>query len=507
MYLGIDLGTSSVKLTLFDAGAGEIVASVVYPKTELPISSPQPGWAEQDPEMWWQQVLEAYNVLRREQSFDTKALKAIGIAYQMHGLVLVDKNLQVLRPSIIWCDSRAVETGNEAFQALGEDFSLTNLLNSPGNFTAAKLGWVKKNEPETYAKIYKFMLPGDFIAMRLSGRVTTTQTGLSEGVFWNFPQQEISSELLSYFGISQDLIPEIVPAIGAQVKISEKIAAQLGLNPNVKITYRAGDQPNNAFSLNVLNPGETAATAGTSGVIYAVTDRDAYDEKSRINTFLHVNNTPQLKRNGILICINGTAILYSWLKKLFNVGNGNLDYPQLNELASVSEAGAEGVHFYPFGNGAERVFENRIIGSHILNMDFNRHSAKHIVRSGLEGVIYALNLGFEMLKNLDVPQNTIRAGHTNLFLSETFRHIFVNVTGVKLELYQTDGAAGAARGAALGAGFFSDAAEAFSTLKRLEVIEPDSNQAAVYNELFRNWKKQGEFLLEQQNEPQLHALD
>jgi len=488
MYLGVDLGSSSIKLSLFDAKTGTILHSISYPKEELAIDAPQQGWAEQDPNMWWSNFLEAYALLTKSNGINTKDIQAIGISYQMHGLVLVDKELEVLRASIIWCDSRAVDIGNNAFQSIGESYCLPHLLNSTGNFTASKLAWVKQNEPEIYSKAYKFMLPGDYIAMRLSGKPTTTETGLSEGIFWDFKNQKVSNQVLDEYGISKDLIPEIVPAIGANLTIQQSVSEKLGLSNDVTITYRGGDQPNNAFSLNVLKPGETASTAGTSGVIYAVTDKNAFDKKSRINTFLHVNNTHESPRNGVLICINGTGILYNWLRRILNTGNGNIDYIHMNEMVDSVSPGSEGLVCLPFGNGAERIFENKLIGSHLLNMDFNRHHTSHLLRASVEGIVYALNLGFEMLKDLGIEQKTIRAGHANLFLSKSFREIFVNVTGIPLELYNTDGAAGAARGAALGAGFYATPEEAFESLEQIAVIEPDPDLVTKYKTLFVEWQ-------------------
>ena len=499
MYLGIDLGSSSLKLSLLDPEKGKVVASVTYPENEMRIDAPQPGWAEQNPNDWWNNFQKAFTLLSQKPEVDTKKIEGIGISYQMHGLVLVDENQDVLRPSIIWCDSRAVNIGNEAYKQLGPEYCQQHMLNSPGNFTASKLAWVKENEPKTFGKIHKFMLPGDFIAMKLSGKITTTETGLSEGVFWDFQEKQVNQKLLDYYGISPDFVADTVPAIAADITIHPDIADALGLNKDVKITYRAGDQPNNAFSLNVLEPGEIAATAGTSGVIYAVTDKNVFDQKSRINTFLHVNNNDEQSRNGILIINNGTGILYSWLKKILNTGKANLDYDLMNELADQADPGASGVHFFPFGNGAERVLENKILGAQLLNIDFNQHATKHIVRAGLEGIVYALNLGFEMLADMDVPAKAIRVGHANLFLSKTFRNIFTNVTNTTLELYDTDGAAGAARGAALGSGYYSSAEEAFAHLEKIDVIEPDPEMVALYEDLYGKWKANLDDLMQLSN--------
>lgn len=486
LFLGIDVGSSSVKTTVFDAARGVSLGQAGYPAQEQRIDAPQPGWAEQDPALWWAHFRRGFAEVVHAQDIDTRQIAGIGISYQMHGLVLVDAALQPLRKSIIWCDSRAVDTGAQAFAALGERACLTTLLNSPGNFTASKLKWVQDHEPDLYQRVHKFMLPGDYIAMRLSGTTTTTATGLSEGTLWNFPARRPARMLLDHYGIDPALMAEQVPAIGAQVPVDAAVAAELGLNPGVQVTYRAGDQPNNAFSLNVLHPGQIAATAGTSGVIYAVTDQDVYDDRSRINTFLHVNDTPAQKRNGILICVNGTGILYHWLKRLLSQ-TAPLSYPQLNALAGQAPIGADGVSFFPFGNGAERIFENRHLQAHLLNLDFNRHAAPHVIRAGMEGIVYALNLGFDILKTKNVAYHTIRAGHANLFLSRTFREIFANVTQCVVERYETDGAEGAARGAALGAGYYSTEAEAFATLKKTDTTEPDPAHVAAYTDAYAHW--------------------
>ena len=489
MFLGIDLGSSSIKLSLYDPLKGHTVGSISHPKIEMGITSPKSGWAEQNPEDWWEKFLEAYEILIKQKTIDTKLILGIGISYQMHGLVVVDKTKKLLRPSIIWCDSRAVDLGERAFRSIGQNHCLTHLLNSPGNFTASKLAWVKNNEPEIFDQIHKIMLPGDYFVMKLTGEITTTKSGLSEGVFWDYENECISEEVLNVYDISKELIPEIVPSIGSALKVQKELATKLGLNEDVKITYRAGDQPNNAFSLNVLNEGEIAATAGTSGVIYAVSNKKTYDIKSRINTFVHVNDAQNKPSNGVLICVNGTGILYSWLKKLLNTKNLHIDYAEMNEMVKSVPVGAEGLLCLPFGNGSERIFENKLIGSHLLNLDFNKHETGHMLRAAVEGIIYALNLGFEMLSDLNINRNTIRAGNANLFLSDIFKSIFANVTDTPLEIFNTDGANGAARGAALGFGIFETMEEAFDDLQLLEVIEPNSELCTIYKESFEGWKE------------------
>ncbi len=493
MYaLGLDIGSSSIKCAVFDCETGVSVAHGSYPAEEMAISSPYPGWAEQDPEMWWEYSVLLMKTLLSEHTIDPSAIKTIGISYQMHGLVLVDDNRKVLRPSIIWCDSRAVEIGNRAASALGADYTLQHLLNSPGNFTASKLKWVKDNEPDVFARISKAMLPGDFIAMKLTGDIVTTVSGLSEGIYWDFKENRVSSELLRHYGIDERMLPPILPTFSVQGTLSKKAAEQTGLAEGTTVAYRAGDQPNNAFSLNVLEPGEIAATAGTSGVVYGVIDKVNYDPQSRVNPFAHVNHQAAAPRLGVLLCINGTGILNSWLRR--NVAAG-LSYEEINALASGVAIGSDGVSIIPFGNGAERILANKNIGSHILGIDFNRHSRAQILRAAQEGIAFSFRYGIDIMKEMGMHISTIRAGKSNMFLSGIFRGTLANVTGATIELLETDGAEGAARGAAVGAGYFTSMAEAFASLKKVDEVQPEKNSIDATASAYDAWlKRLGTFL-------------
>jgi xylulokinase len=486
-FLGIDIGTSSIKVSVVDADTQQVVASAQYPDTENPIATPQEGWAEQDPAMWWSCTKHAFRRVVATGTFDPKAIAAIGIAYQMHGLVLLDRDHQVLRPSIIWCDSRAVQQGDRAFRSIGEKRALSRLLNSPGNFTAAKLGWVKENEPRTYGSIYKVMLPGDYLAAQLTGAITTTPSALSEGIFWNFQENTVSEDVLTAFGFPEAILPEIRPVFAEHGTLRSSVADELGLKAGIPVTYKAGDQPNNALSLSVLEPGEVAATAGTSGVVYAVTDQVAHDPKSRVNTFAHVNH--QLNgsnRLGILLCINGTGILNRWLRDQFGAG---LSYAELNQRAAAVPVGSEGVRVLPFGNGAERVLENRTLGSQISGLNFNTHTRDHLFRAGQEGIAFSFRYGLDIMAATGTQPAVIRAGRSNMFLSDLFTETLVNVTQTPVELYDTDGAKGAALGAGIGMGHFAAPKEAFTNLKHLGTVEPDAGQKAPYQELYGSWKE------------------
>ena len=485
MYLlGYDIGSSSVKASLVDAQTGKCLSSAFYPKSEAAIMAVKPGWAEQDPSAWWENLKLATSSVLSGSGADPKDIKAIGISYQMHGLVCVDKDLNVLRPSIIWCDSRAVPYGNKAFDEIGHDRCLSHLLNSPGNFTASKLAWVKENEPELYAKIYKIMLPGDYIAMKLTGEVCTTVSGLSEGMLWDFAENSTAKILMDYYGFDHDLIPEIRPTFSEQGRVSEAAAAELGLAAGIPITYRGGDQPNNALSLNVFNPGEIASTAGTSGVVYGVLGEVNYDPKSRVNTFAHVNHTAEQTRLGVLLCINGTGILNSWMKR--NVAPEGISYSDMNDLAALAPIGSAGVSVLPFGNGAERMLENKEVGSSIHGVNFNVHSKAHLLRAAQEGIVFSFKYGIEIMEQMGMNVSKIHAGHANMFLSPIFRNTLAGVTGAVIDLYDTDGSVGAAKGAGIGAEIYKDNKEAFSTLEKLAVIEPSDTEA--YRDAYEVWK-------------------
>lgn len=403
----------------------------------------------------------------------------------MHGLVCVDAQHRALRPAIIWCDSRAVPYGQKAFHKLGEEYCLSHLLNSPGNFTASKLAWIKENEPEVYEKIYKIMLPGDYIAMRLSGEICTTVSGLSEGMFWDFKQNSVADFLMKYYGFDSSLIPDIKPTFGEQGTVSAEAALELGLAAGTPITYRAGDQPNNALSLNVFNPGEIASTAGTSGVVYGVNGKVNYDPQSRVNTFAHVNHTADCTRLGVLLCINGTGILNSWVKR--NVATEGLSYAEMNDLAAQIPIGSEGISILPFGNGSERMLENREAGCSINGINFNLHHKGHLIRAAQEGIVFSFKYGIDIMKGMGMDVQKIHAGHANMFLSPVFRETLAGVTGSVIELYDTDGSVGAAKGAGMGAGIYKDHVEAFSTLEKLAVIEPDSSNADAYADAYSRW--------------------
>ncbi len=487
MYLlGYDIGTSSIKATLMDAETQQIIASATSPEKEMEIIAAKPGWAEQHPQTWWQNVKNATAGILAAANIDSADIKAIGITYQMHGLVCVDKDKNVLRPSIIWCDSRAVELGNTATAKIGPKKCLKNLLNYPGNFTAAKLAWVKQNEPDIYKRIHKIMLPGDYIAMMMTDRIVTTVSGLSEGIFWDFKHGKIADSVLNSMQLDAELLCEALDTFTIQGQLTATAAGELGLAAGTVIAYRAGDQPNNAFSLNVLNPGEIAATAGTSGVVYGIGDKPNYDSESRVNTFVHVNHTGADPHYGVLLCLNGTGILNSWLKH--NVVSPGDDYPQMNGLAASVPVGSEGLAVLPFGNGAERMLGNRQIGASIHNMNFNVHTKAHLLRAAQEGIVFALSYGLDIMRKMGIEISTVRAGSANMFLSPVFKTAFATVTNSNVELYNTDGSQGAARGAGIGAGIYKTPAEAFSSLKKVDTIAPDTSLTEQYKSAYASWK-------------------
>ncbi len=490
--LGFDVGSSSIKASLLEVATGKSVASATSPETELDMFAKEVGWAEQHPDTWWEHMCKAVAKLKQSHRDALENLEAIGISYQMHGLVIVDKAGQVLRPAIIWCDSRAVTYGEKAFADLGEQKALEHLLNSPGNFTASKLAWVKHMEPELYGTVWKMMLPGDYLAYRMTGNLCTTTSGLSEGILWDAKEEAPAQMLLDYYGFDSEVLPEHRESFGDHGRVTAAAAEELGVPKGVRVTYRAGDQPNNALSLNVLKPGELAATAGTSGVVYGVVDRPAYDEKSRVNTFVHVNHAPPEKRYGVLLCVNGTGICNRWLKQhTVDNASASVGYEDINRLAAQAPIGSERLVVLPFGNGAERVLENANPGASLHGLNFNVHNRTHLLRAGQEGIVFALGYGLEVMREMGMEITRIKAGRANMFQSELFRSAFAAVSQAEIELYSTDGAEGAARGAGIGAGLFTQE----SAFEGLEVLESFSRanlrsaEAAEYDTAFEHWKQ------------------
>jgi len=485
LLLGIDLGSSSVKVSVIDGESGKCLASSFHPEDEMKIIAQKPGWAEQDPETWWTNLKASVADCNDQLGARQKEIGAIGISYQMHGLVILDKDLKVLRPSIIWCDGRAVDYGEKAFRGIGEEYCLAHLLNSPGNFTAAKLAWVKENEPELYAAINKILLPGDYIALRLTGETVTTYSGLSEGIFWDFINENVSDRLLDFFGFEKDILADAMPSFSLQGNLLKSVADELGLPEGIPVSYRAGDQPNNALSLNVMEPGEVAATAGTSGVIYGVTDQKKHEPLSRVNSFLHVNHSVSHPRLGVLLCINGTGILNSWLKR--NAG-GRFSYDEMNRSAGKVAPGSDGLTILPFGNGAERMLENRDVGARIMGLNFNTHTNAHLFRAAQEGIVFSINYGLEIMKATGIIPEVIRAGEANMFLSPVFREALSCITGKEIHLYNTDGSLGAARGAGIGSGYYGSVKEAFAGLETVGVTTPDKSKIEVYEDAYLRWE-------------------
>ncbi len=498
MYLlGYDIGSSSIKAALVDANTGCQVSVVQSPETEMDMLAEQAGWAEQHPETWWNNLCLATKKLLHQTNIQPSLIKAIGIAYQMHGLVLVDKNNKVLRPAIIWCDSRAVSIGESAFANIGEHKSLSHLLNSPGNFTASKLKWVKDNEPEIYDRIHKIMLPGDYIAMRLTGEITTTISGLSEGILWDFKNNQPAEMVLDYFGFDNSILPDIRPTFSLQGQISHAAAQATGLAAGIEVNYRAGDQPNNAYSLNVLDPGEVAATGGTSGVVYGVVDELLYDTQSRVNGFAHVNHSKERSRVGILLCINGAGIQYSWIKH--QMAKNDLSYADMERIASSVPSGSDGLRILPFGNGAERMLGNKDLGAQINNLQFNRHSQAHFFRAALEGIAFSFVYGMNILHQMGLQVEVLRVGNDNLFQSAIFSRTISNLMGNRIEVIETTGAIGAAKAAGVANGYYSSIREAVQENEVVKTYEP-LNMNGINEKAYHQWKLDLENLMDKKSD-------
>ena len=484
-YIGYDLGSSFVKIALLDSKTNKQVSLIKEPSSEMKIISLKDNWAEQDPKLWWKYICDGTKKLINKTKINKDQIKAIGISYQMHGLVLLDNKKKLLRNSIIWCDSRAVNIGNKAEKEIGIEKFRENLLNSPGNFTASKLKWVKEKEPDLYKRVKYFMLPGDYIAFKLTGEISTTINGLSEAILWDFKSNSSADWLLDYFEIDKNFVPQVVNNFEEQGRINKKASEESGLPLNIPVKYRAGDQPNNALSLNVLNPGEIAATAGTSGVLFSLTDILKTNEISRINHFAHVNYSKKSPVVGKLLCINGTGIQYKWLREITN----EKEYNKMNKIMKDVPVGCEGLINFPFGNGAERIFNNKIIGSHFINLNFNKHGKAHLYRSAIEGIAFSFAYGIELMKEDQSLINVIKAGNDNLFQSKVFVETLCSIIGNNIQIYNTNGAIGAARASTIEGNNF-DYFKISSTGNDLVSEYEPKNNNEEYILAYEKWKKE-----------------
>lgn len=493
MYLlGYDIGSSSVKAALVNADTGAITGIAQHPDREMDISAPFPDWAEQHPDTWWEAACTATRKLLAATGVAPSDIAAIGISYQMHGLVVVDRDGRPLRPSIIWCDSRAVETGKRFYEKIGREHCLEHYLNSPGNFTASKLRWVCENEPDVFSRTYKFMLPGDYVAFRMTGDIRTTPSGLSEGILWDFKNQQPAADMMAAMEIPGEMCPDVSPAFSDQGQLSAAAAAELGLRPGITVGYRAGDQPNNALTMNVLRPGEIAATGGTSGVVYAVAGGPVYDPGQRVNSFAHVNYTPENPLTGVLLCINGAGSQYRWMRQ--HIGDPGLAYHDMEQLAVSAGIGADGVCILPFGNGAERMLDNRVIGSHIAGLNFNRHEKRHLYRAALEGIAFSFVYGVDVFRQMGIPVGIVRAGNDNLFRSAIFSETVSTLLDAEIQLVASTGAAGAAKASGVAVGLYASAEEALSGTTVAERYLPGKAKSE-YQAAFEKWKTELETLI------------
>jgi xylulokinase len=291
--------------------------------------------------------------------------------------------------------------------------------------------------------------------------------------------------LMNYYGFSMDLLPDSDSSFAIKGTLLKSVASEIGLPEGIPVSYRAGDQPNNALSLNVLSPGDVAATAGTSGVIYGVTDKKKFDPLSRVNTFLHVNHSRSDPRLGVLLCINGTGILNSWLRK--NSAPG-LSYNEMNALAEKVAPGSDGLTILPFGNGAERVLGNKDPGARISGLNFNTHTNAHLFRAAQEGIAFSFRYGLDIMKETGINPKIIRAGEANMFLSRIFRETLSDLTGTEIHLCNTDGSIGAARGAGIGCAYYKSEKEAFRGLVTVGITEPDAARSKIMEEAYRKWE-------------------
>ena len=407
-FIGIDVGTSSIKALLVDP-YGKVLASS---NPEYPFQTPAPLQAETDPEVWWDATCRALQKLL--ESTDPGLVKGVGLTGQMHGLVLLDKKGNPLRPCIMWNDQRSFKECEEMTKIIGE----SEVLRITGNpilagFTAPKLRWVEKNEPEIFAKISKVLLPKDFIRYRLTGEFFSEMSDASGTSMLNVGERKWSDEILSAMGWSKQWFPELTESTVASAKVSTEAGAVTGLPVGTPVIAGGGDQAAQAVGCGIVHEGMVSATLGTSGVVFAQSDEYRVEPDGKLHAFCHA--VPgKWHLMGVMLSAAGS---FQWYKTQLgreehareHNGEGNA-YDLLTEAAAEIKPGSEGLVFLPYLSGERTPHPDPHAKGAFVGLTL-RHSKAHLTRAVLEGVSYGLKDSLSLMQNLGVhPSRIILSG-------------------------------------------------------------------------------------------------
>lgn len=488
--LGIDIGTSGTKALLIRSGSGEVVASTtkIYP-----LYTPKPLWAEQDPEDWWQATVEAIRELLTKTGVDGKDVKGMGLSGQMHGSVFLDENNQIIRPAILWCDQRTGAECDWITSTVGAD-KVVDLTSNPvlTGFTAPKIIWLRNNEPQNFAKVKKVLLPKDYVRFRLTGEFASEVSDASGTSLFNVKKRQWADEVLDAIGIPRDWMPRVYESPEVSGKITAEAAKLTGLAEGMPVVGGGGDQAAGAVGNGIVERGVISSTLGTSGVVFAFSDEPAVDPQLRVHTFCHA--VPgKWHQMGVMLSAGGSL---RWFRDTFADTEmavaRQIDgdpYDIMSEEADNVPPGSEGLIFLPYLTGERTPYPDPNAKGVFFGISL-RHTRPYFVRAVLEGVAFGMRDSFEILKEMKVPIQQVRASGGGA-RSAVWRQIQADITGYEHVTINVDEgpAYGVALLAGVGTGVWSSVPDACRSTISVELsTTPDQSAHSVYADYYKLYR-------------------
>jgi xylulokinase len=472
--LGIDVGTGGTRAVIVGEN-GRIVASAT--EEHEPFASPQIGWAEQSPEDWWRACGTAVRKALAEASLRGDEVACVGFSGQMHGAVMLDGSDEIVRPALIWCDVRTEKQCHELTEKIGAE-ELIRLTSNPAlpNFTLTKFLWVRENEPANWKRVRSVMLPKDYVRFRLTGERATDMADASGTLMLDVARRRWSDEVLQAAGVEKSLLPQLFESPEICGKVSASGAAATGVQQDTPVVAGAGDQAAGAVGMGIVAPGAVSATIGTSGVVFAATDRPALDPKGRLHTFCHA--VPD--RWHVMGVTQAAGLSLRWFRDRFGIGgneNGGDPYESLTTEAAAVAPGSDGLLWAPYLMGERTPHLDPNARAALIGLSAS-HTRGHVVRAILEGVAFSLRDSFTLFAEMGVPVRNIRLGGGGA-RSSLWRQIQADVYEREVEILEAEeGAAyGAAILAGVGAGAWSSVDAACSEV--VKVAQRVAPQPAV----------------------------
>ena len=490
-FLGIDVGTGGTRALVIDT-KGNVVASASAEHQHF--ASPKPGWAEQSPQDWWRACGEAVRKVLQSGSVRAEDISCVGFSGQMHGAVLLDSKDEVVRPALIWCDQRSEAQSAELERMFGRDTLIRLTCNPPlTNFTLTKFLWVRENEPQNWSRVAHVMLPKDYVRFRLTGERAIDMADASGTLLLDVTNRRWSKEVLDKTDIKESLLPALFESPDVCGKISAAGAEATGLKVGTPVVAGAGDQAAGAVGMGIARVGAVSATIGTSGVVFASTDRPAMDPQGRLHTFCHA--IPG--RWHVMGVTQSAGLSLRWYRDNFGAASpgvqkkdGRDPYDVFAEEAATAPAGSEGAFWVPYLMGERTPHLDPNARAALVGLSAS-HTRAHVIRSIMEGVAFSLKDSFTIFEEMKIPVTSIRLGGGGA-RSPLWRQIQADVYGREVEIVAAE--EGAAYGAAIlagtGAKEWSSVEEACDAIVRVaKRIPPSQKDSSTMQQAYGTYRK------------------